>query len=61
VGAKHVVITDVNDYRLLLAKEICPAAVPVNVMKENLKDGCRSFISARASTGSRDVRKRRRA
>ncbi|MEG2372482.1 MAG: L-threonine 3-dehydrogenase [Hydrogenoanaerobacterium sp.] len=37
VGAKHVVITDVNDYRLNLAKEIC-AVETVNVTNEKLTD-----------------------
>ena len=37
VGAKHVVITDVNDYRLNLAREICPCHT-VNVSRENLED-----------------------
>lgn len=37
VGAKHVVITDVNDYRLNLAKEICNVYA-VNVAKDKLTD-----------------------
>lgn len=37
VGAKHVVITDVNDYRLNLAREICPCHT-VNVSRDNLED-----------------------
>ncbi|WKE65819.1 L-threonine 3-dehydrogenase [Gallaecimonas kandeliae] len=37
VGARHVVITDVNDYRLDLAKQM-GATRAVNVAKENLKD-----------------------
>lgn len=37
VGAKHVVITDVNDYRLNLVKEICEVRT-VNVAKEKLED-----------------------
>ena len=37
VGAKNVVITDVNDYRLNLARDICPART-VNVQKESLED-----------------------
>ena len=36
-GARHVVITDVNDYRLQLAKEIAPCT-PVNVAKEDLRE-----------------------
>ncbi len=35
VGARHVVITDVNEYRLNLAKDLGATRV-VNVMKENL-------------------------
>ena len=37
VGARHVVITDVNDYRLDLAKRM-NATRTVNVAKENIKD-----------------------
>lgn len=37
VGARYVVITDVNDYRLNLAKEMGATRV-VNVASENLKD-----------------------
>ena len=37
IGARHVVITDVNDYRLNLAKEL-GATRTVNVSRENLKD-----------------------
>lgn len=37
IGAKHVVITDVNDYRLNLAKELCNVYT-VNVSKETLED-----------------------
>ena len=37
VGARNVVITDVNDYRLALAKKL-GATRTVNVAKENLKD-----------------------
>ncbi len=36
-GAKHVVITDINDYRLNLAKEICNCT-PVNTAKEDLNE-----------------------
>jgi len=31
VGARHIVITDINDYRLELAKQVVPSVVPVNV------------------------------
>lgn len=37
VGAKHVVITDVNDYRLNLVKEICPEVHTVNVANQSLE------------------------
>ncbi|EMT6383381.1 L-threonine 3-dehydrogenase [Providencia rettgeri] len=37
VGARHVVITDVNDYRLELAKKMGGSRA-VNVSRENLKD-----------------------
>ena len=37
VGARHVVITDVNDARLELAAKVCDLR-PVNVMKEDLGD-----------------------
>lgn len=36
VGARHVVITDVNEYRLKLASEVVDA-IPVNVSKEDLR------------------------
>ncbi len=38
VGARHVVITDVNPDRLTLAQEVVPDVVPVNVAQENLAD-----------------------
>ena len=38
VGARRIVITDVNDYRLELCKEICPTVTTVNVAKEKLED-----------------------
>ncbi|EJD6401905.1 L-threonine 3-dehydrogenase [Providencia rettgeri] len=37
VGARHVVITDVNDYRLELAKKMGVSRA-VNISRENLKD-----------------------
>ena len=37
VGARHIVVTDVNDYRLEMAKKMGATAV-VNVAKENLRD-----------------------
>lgn len=36
VGAKHVVITDINDYRLNLAKEITPEIYTVNTARESI-------------------------
>ncbi len=38
VGARRIVITDVNDYRLELCKEICPTVTTVNVAKQKLED-----------------------
>ncbi len=37
VGARHVVITDVNPYRLQLAEQVTEV-VPVNVAREDLRD-----------------------
>ena len=42
VGARHVVITDINDYRLELAAEL-GATRTVNVQKENLRDVMREL------------------
>jgi threonine 3-dehydrogenase len=42
IGARNVVITDINDYRLNLAKSICNARA-VNTAKENLSDVMRSL------------------
>ncbi len=42
VGARHVVITDVNEYRLELAKKM-GATRAVNVAKEDLKDVMKSL------------------
>lgn len=38
VGAKNVVLTDVNDYRLELAKKVCPTVITVNTANKRLKD-----------------------
>ncbi|MGD9108418.1 MAG: L-threonine 3-dehydrogenase [Gammaproteobacteria bacterium] len=38
VGARHIVITDLNDYRLDLAKKVCPNVRTVNITKEKLPD-----------------------
>lgn len=37
VGARRVVVTDVNDYRLSLLSKVCDAR-PVNVLEESLED-----------------------
>lgn len=37
-GARNIVLTDVNEYRLNLAKEICENLRTVNVSKEDIKD-----------------------
>lgn len=38
VGARHVVITDLNPARLELAEKVVPDVVPVDVTKEELRD-----------------------
>lgn len=38
VGARHIVLTDLNDYRLDLAKKVCPSVRTVNITKEKLPD-----------------------
>lgn len=43
VGARRVVITDVNDYRLELCKEITPSVHTVNVAKEKLEDAMKNL------------------
>ena len=43
VGAKHVVITDVNEYRLNLAKEITPGVYTVNVANESLESAMKGL------------------
>lgn len=42
VGARHVVVTDVNDYRLALAKKM-GASVTVNVGREKLDDAMKQL------------------
>lgn len=37
-GARHVVITDINDYRLDLARSLAPNITTVNVAREKLQD-----------------------
>ncbi|MCI8632839.1 MAG: L-threonine 3-dehydrogenase [Lachnospiraceae bacterium] len=43
VGARRVVVTDVNDYRLNLCKEITPSVITVNVAKEKLEDAMKKI------------------
>ena len=43
IGAKHVVITDVNDYRLNLAKTVCAGVHTVNVGSESLTEKMREL------------------
>ncbi len=38
VGAKHVVLTDISDYRLELSKQVCPSVIAVNTLNRRLKD-----------------------
>lgn len=38
VGARYIVLTDINDYRLELAKKVCPSVRAVNITKEKLAD-----------------------
>jgi threonine 3-dehydrogenase len=42
IGARHVVITDVNDYRLELAKK-CGATLALNVTRDNLDDAMKQL------------------
>ncbi|MCK5337027.1 MAG: L-threonine 3-dehydrogenase, partial [Gammaproteobacteria bacterium] len=37
-GARNIVITDINDYRLDLVKSIVPRAIPINVNKEGISE-----------------------
>lgn len=43
IGAKHVVLTDVNEYRLNLAKEITPEIFTVNVAKDSLESAMKGL------------------
>jgi threonine 3-dehydrogenase len=38
VGAKNVVLTDISDYRLELARQVCPNITTVNTLNKRLKD-----------------------
>lgn len=38
IGARHIVLTDLNDFRLELARKICPSIRTVNVTKEKVED-----------------------
>ncbi len=35
-GARNIVITDINQYRLDLAAKVAPGVIPINVQKENI-------------------------
>jgi threonine 3-dehydrogenase len=37
-GARNIVISDINDYRLELAKKVVPKAIPINVAKEAITE-----------------------
>ncbi|MEA1889067.1 MAG: zinc-binding dehydrogenase, partial [Pseudomonadota bacterium] len=37
-GARNIVITDINDYRLDLVKKIVPKAIPINVTKGTISE-----------------------
>jgi len=37
-GARHIVVTDINPDRLALLESVCPTAIPVNTMQEDLHD-----------------------
>lgn len=37
-GARNIVITDINDYRLDLARRIAPKAIPINVKNESINE-----------------------
>jgi threonine 3-dehydrogenase len=37
-GARNIVITDINDYRLDLAKRVAPKAIPINVSKDGISE-----------------------
>ena len=43
VGARRVVVTDVNDYRLDLCRKITPSVHTVNVAREKLEDAVRDI------------------
>ncbi len=38
VGAKNIVLTDISDARLELAKKVCPSVVTVNTLNKRIKD-----------------------
>lgn len=37
-GARNIVITDINDYRLDLARRIAPKAIPINVKNDTISE-----------------------
>ena len=43
VGARHVVLTDLIDYRLELAKKVCPDIITVNTKNEDLAEVCKNL------------------
>ncbi len=57
VGARHVVVTDVNDYRLDLCNQVTDA-VTVNVSKEDLRSVMERLGMRRASTSGLKCRGR---
>lgn len=54
VGARHVVVTDVNDYRLELAKA-CGATLAINVSKGNSVQLLKESIAQLGMTEGYDV------
>ena len=51
-GARNVILTDVNEYRLDLAKRIVPKVKPINVSKQQIT---REFMEPRHTRGLRCV------
>lgn len=43
-GARNIVISDINDYRLDLAKKIVPKAIPINVSKTEITEEFRHSL-----------------
>ncbi len=59
VGARHVVVTDINDYRLSLCNTVCDA-ITVNVAKEECAPSWTGSACARASISGLKCPARRR-